>query len=40
MQLAEEAQGESIAFTADGAGVITVGELLEPPVWFVPLGAP
>ena len=38
IQLAREAQGESITFTHDGGGVVTVGELAEPPVWFVPLG--
>ena len=39
IQLAEEAQGESITFANDGSGVLTVGELANAPVWFVPFGA-
>ena len=31
----EETQGESIAFTADGAGYITVSEGSNPTVWRV-----
>lgn len=37
VRLAEEPQGESIAFANDGSGVITVGELGDAPIWFVPL---